>query len=344
MGLDNNATIAMINKSGSVALADSNEYGIHVFGSGSSGVVSGRLLRAGYNIPELKRSVDLSISELIPIEQPVLEDTVLRSIYNAATQSILDLTNEVQVLNNSILELRSKVVGLEIVSESLKIELDGERLKAGINENQAFVANNQLASTIIDLQNAIQTSLNESIERVSLSARNQVLVSENENLRNQLFGISTQLSGGAVASANNTFTAKFTGLGDDGDTLFAYAAHKGLPSSARFRSANKVQVNNVLSDVGIRDVKFELFDGERWFRVVSDSTGIGSQGQRMYDIVFDFNVLRSMRPYQKRSGIFFVWEGRSTKYEDTKLNITVTFENGNSDTLILKSFIQKDRD
>lgn len=176
-GLKNESQVGKILVSGSLALKGKNSAGLRVFEESdeTDGIISGRLIRPNYNITELKKSIDTTIFELIPQSAPILEDTVLRSVYNPVTQSVIDLTNEIEILNTNISNLRSKVSELEIVSESLRIEVDNEKLRAGVNENQATIANGQIATTTLDLQSAIQNSINEAIERVSLTARIQAL-------------------------------------------------------------------------------------------------------------------------------------------------------------------------
>jgi hypothetical protein len=343
-GLKNETQVGKLLVSGSLAITEKNAAGIRFFKE-SEGVIAGKLIRPKYNITELKKSIDVSITELIPQTAPVLEETVLRSTFDDATQNINQLTLEVQALNTTILNLQGKITELEIVSESLKIETDGEKLKAGISENQALIANSQISSTTIDLQNAIQNSLNEAIQRVSLTARNEALEKENENLRNQLFGLSTQVQGGATGGANNKITAKFTGLGEDGDSLTAYAKHKSLPGSANFISANKIQINNVTSSSKITSIRFNITNGPAWFVVQSGPNAIAAEGQATYSLSFDQNVLKGLKPYIK--GKFLgvnLWEGKATKYDSSNLVISVTFEDGTSDTITLNSSLQKDRD
>ena len=139
------------------------------------GIVSGKLIRPKYNTNELKKSIDTEIFELLPNIPAPQPDTVPRPVYNVATQSIIDLTAEVQRLNFEVNDLTAKVSELEIVSESLKIESDNQLLRANIAEDTATVANTQVAVTTIDLQNAIQNSINEAIERVSLTAKVEAL-------------------------------------------------------------------------------------------------------------------------------------------------------------------------
>jgi hypothetical protein len=176
-GLKNETQVSKILVSGSTALAERNSAGVRLFRESDlgDGIISGKLIRPKYNTDELKKSIDTDIFELIPQEAPVLPDMVLRSVYNVATQSINDLTLQVQQLTEEVGFLNSKVSELEIVSESLKIEADNEQLKANISEQQAITANEQVATTTIDLQNAIQNSINEAVERVSLTARIEAL-------------------------------------------------------------------------------------------------------------------------------------------------------------------------
>jgi hypothetical protein len=82
----------------------------------------------------------------------------------------------------------------------LKIEADNEQLKANISEQQSIVANEQVATTTIDLSNAIQNSINEAIQRVSLTAQNEALEREVELLKDQLFGKDARIAEGAQAA------------------------------------------------------------------------------------------------------------------------------------------------
>lgn len=343
-GLKNETQVGKLLVSGSLAITEKNSAGIRFFKE-SEGIIAGKLTRPKYNITELKKSIDVEITELIPQSAPVLEDTILRSVYDDSVTLVNQLTLDVENLSSTILNLQGKITELEIVSESLKIELDNEKLKAGISENQAIVANTQISTTTIDLQNAIQNSLNEAIQRVSLTARNEALEKENENLRNQLFGINTQLQGGATGGTNNKITAKFIGLGEDGDVLTAYAKHKSLPGSAKFISANKVQLNNVTANTKITNIQFSTVNGPSWFTVSGGPSTINAEGQATYNVAFNQDVLKGLKPYIKGKFLGINrWEGKATKYDSTNLVINVTFEDGSSDSITLNSSLQKDRD
>jgi len=176
-GLKNETFVGDILKSGSLVITEKNSAGVRLFRESDTrdGVISGKLTRPNYDTAELKKSIDTTIFELIPNRPPEGPDTVLRSVYNVVTQSVNDLTLEVQRLNTQVNDLSAKVSELEIVSESLRIEVDNEKLKANIADEQATIANRQISTTTIDLQNAVQNSINEAVQRVSLTARVEAL-------------------------------------------------------------------------------------------------------------------------------------------------------------------------
>jgi hypothetical protein len=208
-GLRNEALLGELQKSGSLAIKGVNEFGVYQFDSKNTkdGIVSGKLVKPKYNDAEIEKSLDVSIFELIPIEAPELPDTVLRSVYNVVTQSVLDLTEEVQRLTTVVSELESKVTGLEIVSESLRVEIDSKDLLIDIANNQLEQSNLKVQETTTDLSNAIQKGIAEATQRVSLTARNESLKAEIEALndtitilRDQLYGKSAEAAEGATVA------------------------------------------------------------------------------------------------------------------------------------------------
>lgn len=207
-GLKNEVKVQDIIVSGSLSIKSKNEFGVHIFSASKDddGIIFGKLTKPKYNKVELIKSIDTNIVELIPIEAPPLPDTVLRSIYNPVTQSVIDLTAEIERLNVNILDLSGKVKELEIISQSLRVDLDGKDLVVASSQNQAFQSTNKVQSTIVDLQNSIQKATAEAIQRVSLTALTRALESENATLREQLFG--KQASKDEGAKVTDDFAVK----------------------------------------------------------------------------------------------------------------------------------------
>jgi hypothetical protein len=206
-GLRNQQKINEIQLSGSLAIKTKNDFGVHIF-SGSvadDGIITGKLQKPKYDISEIRKSVDTTIVELIPIRPPIGPDTVLRSIWNEATKSIEDLTKENQRLNTIILDLEAKVGELEIASQSLRVDLDAKDLLLAAAENQVYQANSKVESSITELQNAIQKATAESIQRVSLFARNQSLEDQVKQLNETIKGLEAKKAEGAKQLGDITY-------------------------------------------------------------------------------------------------------------------------------------------
>jgi hypothetical protein len=227
-GLKNEKLVSDIELSGSLILPTRNTSGVYQFTSDNrrDGVVSGKLVKPKYNVEELVKSIDTTIFELLPIEEPELPETVLKVIYDAALEDIRLRDITIAEQTDTILDLRGKVAELEIVSQSLRVEIDGKELLVANADNQASQATNRIGSAITDLQNAIQKATAESIQRVSLFARNQSLEQELGALREQLYGKQAKQSEGAKVGED--FSAKMIEVKqqDLGDIAYRARANK----------------------------------------------------------------------------------------------------------------------
>ena len=201
-GLQNEQLISELLISGSNAITSKNPFGVHTFEqtNNEDGVISGKLVKPKYNEVELVKSIDTRIFELLPPEPPPFDDRVPRPIYNEATQSVIDLTAQVVTLNRTVLDLRAKVQDVEIVSESLKVQLDLKDLNLAASQNQTGQLTTKISSTITELQNSIQKGTSEAIQRVSLFARNQSLEQELSALRIAASAKEQAIAAGAVSS------------------------------------------------------------------------------------------------------------------------------------------------
>ena len=213
-GLQNEAFISELLVSGSTAITK-NEYGVYAFEQDDlkDGVISGKLTKPKYNELELVKSVDTVIFELLPPAPPPIDDTVPRPVYNEVTQSVIDLTAQVEELTSLVYTLRAKVQDVEIVSESLRVDLDLQNLNVAASQNQTGQLTSKITSTITELQNSIQKATAESIQRVSLFARNQSLEQELSALREAVSAKEQALAAGAV-STGQLASILFDGAGD----------------------------------------------------------------------------------------------------------------------------------
>jgi hypothetical protein len=280
-GLKNEELISEILTNGSSAIDTRNEFGVHIF-EGSDlddGVVYGRLSRPKYNIGELEKSVNVKITELLPPPQRVERQTVPIEVYNAATQSIVDRDTQIVGLNGTVSDLQSNVASLESEVQALDIEIDGVKNLQGVAQNQAQVANQRTISSISQLQFSIQKATQEAIQRASLQARNDVLITENATLRGLLFGKTAQQQAGAKTSGK-LFTVNAQPQTQPNEPPIR-ASQKFSIVFRLFRNPridNKsIQFNNgsklIIFNSSTNKLKFEIkLSGDtRWFDVSSNS-------------------------------------------------------------------------
>lgn len=309
------------------------------------GIISGKLVRAKYDNTELKKSIDTTIFELIPQTPVELPDTVLRSVYNVVTQSVNDLTVEVQILTTEVSTLNSEIQELEIVSESLKIVADNEKLRANIAAEQARVANVQVGETTIDLSNAIQNSINEAIQRVSLTARNQALLQENESLREQLFGLAAQTAEGAISGGDNGFTVKVNnGDGDpeqEAADFYAKHSHKAVVGDG-ITMTNTIEVSNVTTDNKITEISFTFTGDPKFVKPITGATSIEPESSETYQCEFDTSVVYDIKP--NKQGFWGSWSGKGQNYKGMAINVNVKFADGTTDSVTLSTDLRKNKD
>ena len=256
-GLRNENLISELTISGSLAIKTKNDYGVHTFQpSVDGGIISGQMNRPKYDENELVKSVDTVIVELLPIPPPEQEDTVPRRIYNPVTQSLIDLTIEVGRLNIQISDLSAKVSELEIVTESLRIEIDNSSIVAATATNQGEQSNLKVQSTIQDLSNAIQKATSEAIQRVSLTARTQALEEQNKTYKEEIEGKASKIADGHKGSGDITYKIVKRGAPDDRDLRVEVTA--GL--SVSWVNGPEIEIYNPKDTAVTVEVKEEAQD------------------------------------------------------------------------------------
>lgn len=201
-GLQNEAKVKDILISGSGVINTRNEYGVHTFSdqSPADGILVSKLTKPLYNIPEIVKSLDVTITELIPSEVTSGPATVLKTVYDSALNEIELRDATISSLNKNILTLNSKIGQLESVTQSLLIDLDNQKLLVANADNQNAITTTRIRTGIVDLQNAIQKGTSEAIKRVSLEAQITSLKKENDTLKEELYGKQAKVAEGFKVS------------------------------------------------------------------------------------------------------------------------------------------------
>jgi hypothetical protein len=234
-GLQNEEILGKISISGSSVIDTKNEKGIYIFNESDKkdGIIYSKLTKPYYNENELKKAVDIEITELIPIVPPIQPETVLKPIYDEALSQIQIRDVQIESLNTTILGLESRIETLNSVTESLRIELDNQKLLVANAENQLAQNATRLQTNVTELQNAIQKATSEAIKRVSLAAINDAISKENATLKDTLYGKQAKIEEGAQVTEE--FSIKILDIGDSG--------FKGLFYKARANQASEQWIN-----------------------------------------------------------------------------------------------------
>jgi hypothetical protein len=291
-GLRNEAFISELITSGSLVLRNKNELGINVF-SGSvndDGVVSGKLTTPKYDEEELRRAIDTNIIELIPVDVPQGPETVLKVIYDAALAEIALRDETIRAQSTVILDLRSKVSELEIVSQSLRVELDARELSLAVSQNETQTVSNRLSDVTRQLSNAIQKAAAESIERVSLFARNENLRSEVGSLREQLFGKQSQIQEGAKVSEN--FSIKILTKNEPSFDGLLYRARANR-NIEEWENGPEIEINNFTDDETL-NFSFQVRDSSLVQR--TGNITLGPKQSRVVKLAVNLNWVRDQNP------------------------------------------------
>jgi hypothetical protein len=299
------------------------------------GIIGGKLIRPKYDRDELEKSIDTDIFELIPNEPVELPDTVLRSIYDEATNNISTLTTTIETLNSEVLQLTSKVSELEVVSESLKIQADSEILKASTLEIQNGIINLKISETTIDLQNAIQNSINEAIQRVSLTARTEALTLENQSLRDQVYGLSAATAAGGTVGSSSNFAVVVIGSEESQWDMKDTTSKKRIKNNSNWRDKCKIaiDVKNISSTLTITKIEFKKVSGTKMYAAYSELANktVAPESTVNFKLKFDDKV-KDLDP--PRGGA----EDYNSQYK-----VEVTFDDGTKDNVQLSGRLRKNK-
>jgi hypothetical protein len=263
-GLKNENFVNDLSVSGSSTLVKPSS-NIFIFDETNNrdGVVFAKLEKPKYNEPELIRSVDTRIFELIPLAPPPPNDDVPRPVYNEVTQSVIDLTAEVVRLNTIVEDLRAKVTELEIVSESLRVDIDAQKILVASFENQLNQSNLKITSVVSDLTNSIQKGTAEAIQRVSLTARNQSLKEQVDQLTEVLEGKQAKALEGAKVSTQFSVKVLQKGELQQNDLTFRGRAKDDGTGNwingpdVEIYNFTKEEINISISETGTTEGSFE---------------------------------------------------------------------------------------
>lgn len=303
--------------SGSAAVSK-NEYGVTVVSEDNiaSSLVFKPLVKSKFDDTELLKAIDTEVKELKPnipevnlnlVPKPLYDDEVV--INTDLRKQVERLTTDIEILNSEISNLTSQV--LSETNNRLSIEQTNDVLT-----NQLDSLSKVIEQFGVQIQSAIQKSVDESILRASLQAQNagfkaqiEALIKQIDSLNSIIEGLQSQL--GAVQqqqaiqqSASNTALAsggdilvkttiiKWDGPKEDNQVL------KGLSAKLNSKDyANKWISNGQLAitnnDTQPVNITFQLklANNWNWVTVPKNDFDIPANGNETIDFRIKANAI-----------------------------------------------------
>ena len=318
-----------------------------------------------YDNDELVKAIDLEISELKPVLPTTSSAKVDLADYNAALANIEDLRKLVESLQNDVVTLNGTIGNLNAQLESVTNEkLSLEQINDAL-VNQLNTLSQTVDDFAIQIQNAVQKSVEESILRTSLQAQNsgfkaqiEALIKQIDSLNSIIEGLQAQL--GAVqqqqAIEQGTQSQALAARGEVVNDVVVLAFDRTLSTTTDFRIYAKIKENR-----GGREPDSKWINGEsikfvnndkvpvnvqiavsypengrmRWFEPSNTNFEIPSNG--------DVKVSLNLRPraadgYDSKPQ--FLGYGHSQNYTG-ELRATVTRADGSSETKTFKTLMIK---
>ena len=314
MALEKELRIQELNTSGSKGIKSIDPYGRHNYfaeqmkevNGSMDGEVSGKLRRPKYDEDQLLLAVDTIVDELIGDKPKDLPDVVLRSEYEDVLAQLNACLAREADLRRQLADAQAKISELQAEIDGLKVRLDSSELRIAVAENSSEAAADKFAQTSIDLQQAIQKSVAEAIERVSLEAQVEGLTAQKEalvqaysKLEEQYQGKSNELAQGADSSAGGSssgaFTARVATVTQEGGEHkdLDYITTKKSAKSKKFKSYNGPGV--VLLNTSEEPIAFTFTSSDKWLKAPAGTT-INSGETKTVDFIPDMGVMKGKRP------------------------------------------------
>lgn len=352
--------------SGSSAISK-NEYNITV--TDDTNVASSLLFKNlstyKYDIDELTKAIDINIQELKPVLPTTGSAKVDLADYNDLLNINDDLRKQVEALQNEVVGLNGTIGNLQAQVESVTNEkLSLEQINDAI-VNQLNTLSQTVDDFAIQIQNAVQKSVEESILRTSLQAQNsgfkaqiEALIKQIDSLNSIIEGLQSQL--GAVqqqqAIEQGSQSQALAAGGEVINDVVVLSFDRTLSTTTDYRIYAKIKENR-----GGREPESKWINGESIKFVNNDKTPVKVSisvshpennnlrwfelSNNNFEVAPNNNVKVSLnlRPnaangYQ--SSPRFLGYGSSQNYTG-ELRATVTRSDGSSETKTFKTLMIK---
>jgi hypothetical protein len=183
----------------------------------STGYIYAPTQKKIYNTDELKKALDIEVTELLPDDQSQELDLVPRPLYEDAVNALIIAEATIEEQSIEIANLEATASFLESRINELEVEVDNEILLRILAEANADNIREQLVLINENAQMALQRSVLEGIERSALEARNSGLVAQVQALKSEVINWRIQTQQAQIRQAAGQALEGFAGTFEQGD-------------------------------------------------------------------------------------------------------------------------------
>ena len=340
--------------SGSASITK-NEYGVTIVNDNdsASSLIFKSLNKDKYDNVELQKAIDTVVKELKPnipvpnldlVPKPLYDEKVIEN--EDLRKQVADLTATVSDLNGQITTLKSEVETQ--INNRLNIEQTNDALT-----NQLNILSKTISDFAMQIANAVQKSIDESILRASLQAQNKgffaqitALIKQIDSLNSIIEGLQAQLGASQQQQAIVQGT-RATALASGADMVLDVALIKLEPSTAKSEPPIKANISSELIGKWINGetikitnndkepIKVEISvaypQGVRFFNVPETSFSVGAGGSKDITLTLNVQATEGKQSHWRRNGWGFLTERDSSDYTGGSMKITVTNAAGKSE-------------
>jgi hypothetical protein len=284
-GLKNEKLLVRINSDGhDSVLANKRSDGSYLFKESDKedGVIVGTLGKPKYDLDEIKKTIATNISELIEVEAPTPEATVLASIYEELQAQYDALVERLGAAQLSLSEAKQSNQLSNAQAEAYDVEIERLKLQIEVLENELKTTTDRFAEIVVDLQHAVNRMTHESIERNSLAARLEAVLAERDTLRDQLFGKTSRISAGAKSSGS-LFTVRALPMANTtAEDIYATQRFSVKSLGRGFKSNDNIQWVNGRNGIIIKNESTDVLT-----LTINKSPEVGGSIMDWYTLVAD---------------------------------------------------------
>ena len=343
---------SILSVSGSQSIAK-NDYNVTIVDEQipASSLLFKSLSKDRYDDVELVKAIDIEVKELRPniptpnlnlVPKPLYDDVVVDN--EDLRKQVSDLTNEVQTLNDTVTDLNARVE--TEINSRLNIEQTNDVLL-----NQLDALNGTIQDFTIQIQSAVQKSVDESILRASLQAQNsgfkaqiEALIKQIDSLNSIIEGLQAQLGAVQNQQAITSGTlAQAQAAGADVVNEVAIVKLDGnedavkSPIWARFKARGGSQwkngkgleiTNNDKTPITIKLTKTAPKGGADFYTISQMEFTVAAGENKKLDFTLNEGNVGGLDS-RKKGGIFG-GNTKSSEYKGGALKVTVTRSDGSS--------------